>query len=227
VQLSTESLLSTLTRARLLAIGREFGVAVPSSLTKEEQVERLKASKQVRFGQLIGWMGRDELRAACRAHDLDDTDRSRQILAGRLMKAHGTNDSVPPLPSFWLGTAPRYAPQVGDIVHVRKRQWLAESVVAPHVEGDATRVGLVCLDDDNQGKTSEVLWELELGARVVSPQTHGLGEVKRLDPPRHFAALLTSLQKRGEVNAPVGRRSRTTGALSEVTSSACSSRSPS
>jgi antirestriction protein ArdC len=42
-----------------------------------------------------------------------------------------------------------------------------------------------------------------------------------------YVPLLTSLQKRGEVNAPVGRRSRTTGALSEVTSSACSSRSPS
>ena len=39
--------------------------------------------------------------------------------------------------------------------------------------------------------------------------------------------VLTSLQKRGEVNAPVVRRSRTTSALSVVTSSAWPSRSPS
>ena len=39
--------------------------------------------------------------------------------------------------------------------------------------------------------------------------------------------VLTSLQNRGEVSAPVGRRSRTTSALSAVTSSACSWRSPS
>jgi hypothetical protein len=39
-------------------------------------------------------------------------------------------------------------------------------------------------------------------------------------------AVLTSLQNRGEMNAPDVRRSRATGALSGITSSACSSCSP-
>jgi len=38
--------------------------------------------------------------------------------------------------------------------------------------------------------------------------------------------VLTSVQNRGEMNAPVGRRSRTTSAFTKFTSSAWSSRSP-
>ncbi|MCP4663536.1 MAG: hypothetical protein GY856_49760, partial [bacterium] len=53
---------------------------------------------------------------------------------------------------------------------------------------------LVCLDDDNQGRIVELLWELELGARVVQPEAHGLGRPERLDPPRLFAAYLHALR---------------------------------
>jgi hypothetical protein len=77
---------------------------------------------------------------------------------------------------------------------VRHRQWLIEAVTAPPSEGDSTLVSLVCLDDDNQGRSLVVLWELELGAKVLQPETHGLGDVTRLDPPRHFAAYLHALK---------------------------------
>ena len=60
--------------------------------------------------------------------------------------------------------------------------------------GQQTRVELVCLDDDNPGRHLSVLWELELGAKVLLPETHGLGEVARLDPPRHFGAYLHALK---------------------------------
>lgn len=49
-----------------------------------------------------------------------------------------------------------------------------------------------------------VFWELELGARVLAPETHGLGAVTRMDPPRHFAAYLHAL-KWNAVTATDGR----------------------
>src|SRR5262249_49553266 len=55
-------------------------------------------------------------------------------------------------------------------------------------------VRLVCLDDDSQGRRVDVPWELELGARVLKPEAHGLGAVTRMDPPRHFAAYLHALK---------------------------------
>ena len=43
-------------------------------------------------------------------------------------------------------------PAPGDIVRVRSRRYLVESVVAPQpASGDQTLVRLSCLDDDAQG----------------------------------------------------------------------------
>jgi hypothetical protein len=59
--------------------------------------------------------------------------------------------------------------------------------------GHATLVKLVCLDDDNQGSALEVLRELELGAKV-QPEAHGLGDLRQVNPPRHFAGYLHALK---------------------------------
>lgn len=85
-------------------------------------------------------------------------------------------------------------PARGDIVQVRHRSYLVEEVVPPPARGDATLARLRCLDDDAQGRPLEVLWELELGARIHEPGQHGLGEVARLDEPRTFAAYLHALK---------------------------------
>lgn len=53
---------------------------------------------------------------------------------------------------------------------------------------------LVCLDDAAQGRPLSVLWELELGARVLPTEIGGLGEVKALDPVRRFAAYFHALK---------------------------------
>ncbi|MCB9583641.1 MAG: hypothetical protein H6717_41795 [Polyangiaceae bacterium] len=74
------------------------------------------------------------------------------------------------------------------------RHYLVEDVVPPPDEGQATLVRLVCLDDDNQGRRLEVLWELELGARVLEPEVHGLGKPQHFDPPRHFSAYLHAVK---------------------------------
>jgi hypothetical protein len=191
---STRSVLTALTKARLVDLGRTLGVSVPPSDTKDSQIDLLLDTGLVHFRDLLQELGRDELRAACRSHGLDDSGRSRPKLASRLMEAHGSSDSIPPPPLFKANEIPRYAPKPGDIVACRHRQWLCEEVTPPAEPGHATQVRLVCLDDDAQGWTLEVLWELELGARVLQPEAHGLGEVRHVDPPRYFGAYLHALK---------------------------------
>ncbi|WP_437671204.1 DISARM system SNF2-like helicase DrmD [Sorangium sp. So ce131] len=191
---STRSVLQTLTKARLLDLGQAFSINVPPNTAKEQQVELIARSGRIRFRELLGSLGRDELKAACRLHGLDDTGRARPELAARLLGAHGAADTAPPPPIFTAREVPRYAPRQGDIVQVRHRQWLVEQVVPPPAEGHSTLVRLVCLDDDNPGRPLDVLWELELGARVLHPEAHGLGETAGVDPPRRFAAYLHALK---------------------------------
>lgn len=191
---TTRSVLQALSKARLLELARTFSVVVPPAGTKDAQADALVATKAVRFAELLAALGRDELKLACRAHGLDDSSRSRPVLAARLIQAHGAEESVPPKSLFTANTIPRYAPRPGDIVRVRHRQWLVEDVVAPPAEDHKTLVRLVCLDDDNQGRATDVIWELELGAKVLQPEAHGLGEAKRMDPPRYFGAYLHALK---------------------------------
>lgn len=140
---STRSVLGLLAKSRVVDLGRHVGVAVPLVATKDEQIGLLVKSGLVTFRSLMGTLGRDELKAACRAHGLDDTGRARQMLAHRLLEAHGAVDSVAPLSLFRANEIPRYAPRPGDIVQVRHRQWLAEDVIPPPAPGHATRVRLV------------------------------------------------------------------------------------
>jgi hypothetical protein len=46
----------------------------------------------------------------------------------------------------------------------------SRQVDLPGVLSRLLRDDLVCLDDDAQGRALEVLWELELGARVIEPE---------------------------------------------------------
>ncbi|RKG85148.1 hypothetical protein D7W82_20315 [Corallococcus sp. CA049B] len=86
-------------------------------------------------------------------------------------------------------------PCAGDIAQVRHRQYLVDEVIAPEgVREDHTLVRLTCLDDDAQGRSLSVLWERELGARVIRPAQGGLGTPTRLDEPRRFAAYLHALK---------------------------------
>lgn len=83
-------------------------------------------------------------------------------------------------------------PRPGDLVEARQRLYLVDEVVPS--AGEMTRVLLSCLDDDARGRRLEILWELELGARVVRPESEGLGAVRSVDPPRHFAAYLHAVK---------------------------------
>ncbi len=190
---SVASVLSALTVARIQEIGRDAGLA-PRGATKAELVRAVDVTQRVTFRRLLAQLRRDELRAACRLHGLDDEGRARQALMQRLLESYGAHDSAPPPPLFTATAAGREVPGAGDTVIARHRQWLVDDVRPPPNDGDATWVSLTCLDDDNRGQTLELLWELELGARVVQPEAPPFEQVSRLDPPRHFAAYLHALR---------------------------------
>lgn len=86
-------------------------------------------------------------------------------------------------------------PTPGDIATVRHRQYLVDEVIAPtSIRDQHTLVRLTCLDDDSQGRSLSVLWERELGARVIRPAQAGIGKPDHLDEPRRFAAYLHALK---------------------------------
>jgi hypothetical protein len=130
-----QSLLEVLSKPRLVAVGREAGVAVPAAATKEAQVAALVASP-LGLTDLLRSLGRDELRAACRAHGLDDSGRSRPALMERLLAASdagfdGDAGAALPVSPFAVPPLRRSLPEAGDVVRVRHRVYLVEEVVAP------------------------------------------------------------------------------------------------
>lgn len=191
---SAVSVLGALTQARLIELARGFGASIPTSGRKDVQIARLLDATKLSLPALLGHLYRDELRAACREHELPAESRSRSELAGHLLDAAGLprrRDTIPPI---FGPPVNREVPKPGDVVLVRRRSYLVDEVLAPPNPEDATRVSLLCLDDDNQGRRASVLWELELGARVLSERDHGLGTVEHLDAPRTFSAYYNALR---------------------------------
>ena len=84
-------------------------------------------------------------------------------------------------------------PEPGRIALVRQRRYLVEEVAPPLQTGDATLVGLSCLDDDAQGEPLSVLWEHELDACVLDDDGWSAVAEKGFDDPALFAAYLRTL----------------------------------
>jgi len=179
------SVLQVLKADRLIAVGRDLEIAVDATVKrgKDVLIQKLTAPG-LELPKLLRVLGRDELREACRVHGIPDDSRSRAELADRLLKAASVEHiSIPP-------TRANIRPHVGDVVLVRQRQYLVERID----NGERGIVHLVCLDDDAQGRRLSVAWELELGARVLAPESTGLGPVSAVDDPRTFAAYFHALK---------------------------------
>jgi ERCC4-related helicase len=85
-------------------------------------------------------------------------------------------------------------PEQGEIVTVRQRRYLVEGIVPPSSASDSTLVQLSCVDDDAQGQSLEVLWELELDAEVLTADAWDSIAQKGFDPPDQFGAYLNTLR---------------------------------
>jgi hypothetical protein len=192
-RVTAAGVLQVLSKARLNQLARELdvdlGVGVRADAQKSDQIASILAVESS-LESLLPRLTRDELRAACRAHDLDHAGRSRDELMSRLGVALAPAE---PEPERQLHHA-LGLPYAGDIAVVRHRQYMVERVHPAPAPGQQARVELVCLDDDAAGRRLEVFWERELGARVIKPEDRGLGSVTRIDPPRHFAAYLHALR---------------------------------
>lgn len=188
-----DTILRSLTQARLVELARELGVSIPTG-RKDAQIAALLESVPLPLPGWLGYLMRDELRAACREHGVAASSRSRSELAGALLDAAGLSRGLDLISPIFEDRGERDVPRRGDIAVVRHRQYLVDAVHPALEAMDATRVSLIGLDDDNQGRRTDVLWELELGARVLDQRAELLGEVHRLDPPRTFGAYYNALR---------------------------------
>lgn len=189
---TVESVLSALSGPRLLDLCRLLGCEVRDiSGGRDRLVRKLADHMSDRMLAVLRELGRDELRAVCRRHGLDPSARARADLQSLILEAAGLDPRAPTHRPPAAGA--HHLPTKGQIVHARHRQWLVDHV--EEGEGDESPlVRLVCLDDDDPGRVLEVLWALELGARVVAPETHGLGDPSKLDVPAHFGAYLHAIK---------------------------------
>lgn len=186
--------LSALTRERLLELAHLVGVQVPTSLNKDQQIERIANARNFRFDAAVRHFTRDELRKACELHGLDASPRARMALARQLTSSLDEFSSLDQEPSD-VSLAARNLPTPGAIVRCRQRQYLVDRVEAGELDSkEMTLVHMVCLDDDAPGRPLSVIWELELGAQLIQPSAHGLGNVRGIDSPEMFAGYLNALK---------------------------------
>jgi len=89
-----------------------------------------------------------------------------------------------------IGGSDRRLPQPGDIVRVRTRTYLVESVEP----GADPIVSAACLDDDAQGDALEVVWNLELDTEILGKDVWKTIGRHGFDPKRNFAAYIHTLR---------------------------------
>lgn len=97
------------------------------------------------------------------------------------------------------------APEPGQLVEVRRRQWIVADVDAAAVAHELPRQNLVKLasiDEDGLGEEIEVVWELEPGAHVI--ERAGLPSLTELDDAEALEAFLDAVRWGAATNADRG-----------------------
>jgi superfamily II DNA or RNA helicase len=97
------------------------------------------------------------------------------------------------------------APEPGQLVEVRRRQWIVSDVDASAVAPELPKrnlVKLASIDEDALGEEIEVLWELEPGAHVI--ERAGLPSLSALDDPDRLEAFLDAVRWGAATNADRG-----------------------
>ena len=93
-----------------------------------------------------------------------------------------------------ISALPARLPKVGELVHVRSRQWLVEEVTPSETPGRSPLVTLACADDDAQGQALRVWWDYELDRAILEEEGWEHLAEKGFDDPRVFAAFLHTLR---------------------------------
>ncbi|HEY5130066.1 MAG TPA: DISARM system SNF2-like helicase DrmD, partial [Bradyrhizobium sp.] len=87
----------------------------------------------------------------------------------------------------------------GDFVEVRGRPWLVEAI--NDAQPDLTTVRLSCIADDAQGEQIEVLWDAEVGARVLEDDAWARVGRGAPDSPEVLAAYVKAIRWRSATAA--------------------------
>ncbi|MEM9453758.1 MAG: SAP domain-containing protein [Myxococcota bacterium] len=82
---SKRSILQGLTVGRLRQLCRDFEIGGVGRARKQALVDALVRARQAKVQEILGRSGRDELKAICRAHGLDDTGRQKARLVARIL----------------------------------------------------------------------------------------------------------------------------------------------
>jgi type I restriction enzyme M protein len=81
------SALETLGRDRLVALAEQFDVELSDRRSKDRAVDGLVRSRKLDFGNLLAELSRDELKAVCRALELDDSGKEKGPIIERILDA--------------------------------------------------------------------------------------------------------------------------------------------
>ncbi len=77
---------------------------------------------------------------------------------------------------------------------MRQRRYLVEDISKGPNPGDSKLVSLACVDDDAQGQELQVLWELELDAKILHSEDWRKVTERGFDSQTRFAAYLNTLK---------------------------------
>lgn len=96
-------------------------------------------------------------------------------------------------------------PEPGQLVEVRRRQWVVADVVSSQLATNHARQNLVTLssiDEDGLGEELEVIWEIEPGAHII--ERAGLPSISGQDDPDTLEAFLDAVRWGAATNADRG-----------------------
>ena len=99
----------------------------------------------------------------------------------------------------------RARPEPGQLVEVRRRQWVVAEVNSSKLESNSASqncVTLSSIDEDGLGEELEVIWELEPGAQVI--ERAGLPSITGQDDSKTLDAFLDAVRWGAATNADRG-----------------------
>lgn len=105
------------------------------------------------------------------------------------------------LPSQNLQSFSFAVPELGQLVEVRRRQWVVNDIQGSNVKSNSSQhlVTLASLDEDALGEELQVIWQLEPGARVL--ENAGFPRITGWDSPERQEAFLDAVQWGAITNA--------------------------
>ena len=97
----------------------------------------------------------------------------------------------------------RISPEPGQLVEVRKRQWIVADVNISQLTSSSVApqhyVKLSSIDEDGLGEELEVIWEIEPGAHII--EKSGLPEITGFDDAKKLDAFLDAVRWGAATNA--------------------------